>query len=230
MVAHTTLNGTKKRYHYYICSHRQRKTDNCSNRKHYRAGELEMQVTDTLVDTFRRERWESFVNDMCDRELADLRRSHRSDPEKNRENLSGRIKDLEMKKTRLLDLFTDGDISKETYREKKSSFQEEIEVLRQQLSKADSLDADIDHVEDIRYTLLNIENPLSGHYTLIDLPSDKDVVIDENAFYGDKETAARRRQVFYRRMGMKVKVGEEGLEITLGIGEPIVSKNGTPSG
>ncbi len=78
-------------------------------------------------------------------------------------------------------------------------------------------------MEDIRYTLLHIENPLSGHYTLTDLPSDKDVVVDEQVFYGDKETAARRRQVFYRQAGMKVKVGEE-LEISLGMDRISVSK------
>jgi site-specific DNA recombinase len=230
MVAHTTLNSKKKPYFYYVCSNRQRKSSNCSNRKHYRTGDLEMQVTDALVDTFRRERWESFVNDMCDRELADLRRSHRSDPEKTKENLAGRIKTLETKMTRLVDLFTDGDISKETYREKKSSIQEEIEVLRQGFSKVEALDDEIRRVEVIRYTLLNIENPLSGHYTLIDLPSDKDVVIDEDLFYGDGEMAARRRQIFYRNTEMKVKVGEEELEISLGLGETLVSKNGTPSG
>ena len=71
---------------------------------------------------------------------------------------------------------------------------------------------------------------LSGHYTLIDLPSDRDVVIDENLFYGDREMAVRRRQIFYRRTGMKVKVGEEELEISLGIGETLVSKNETPLG
>ena len=229
MVAYTTLNSKKKRYHYYLCSNRQRKSDNCSNRKHYRAGDLELQVKDALEDAFRPETWESFVNDMCDRELQDIHQCHRSDPEKTKENLAGRIKTLETKMTRLVDLFTDGDISKETYREKKSSIQEEVEVLRQGFSKVDDLDDEIRRVEALRYTLLHIENPLSGHYTLIDLPSDRDVVIDENLFYGDREMAARRRQIFYRRTGMKVKVGEE-LEISLGIGETLASKNSTPSG
>jgi site-specific DNA recombinase len=227
MVAYTSTNPVKKIYYYYRCPNR--KYDNCSNRKHYRAGDLEMRVKDAIVDAFHPETWESFVHDMCDRELQDLHRLHRSNPEKTKENLAGRIKALETKIERVRELFIDGDLTRPAYEEKKSSIQEEIDILRQEFSKVDDLDADIRHVEDIRYTLLHIENPLSGHYTLIDLPSDRDVVIDENLFYGDREMAVRRRQIFYRERGMKVKVGKEELEITLGLGEPLVSKNGTPS-
>jgi site-specific DNA recombinase len=78
MVAHTTLNAEKKRYHYYICSNRQRKSDNCSNRKHYRAGDLEMQVKDAIVNTFHPNTWADFVNDLCDRQISNLRRLHHS--------------------------------------------------------------------------------------------------------------------------------------------------------
>jgi hypothetical protein len=53
--------------------------------------------------------------------MEDLRKMHRFDPSKTRERLPRRIDSLETKTTRLVDLLTDGDISKETYREKKSS-------------------------------------------------------------------------------------------------------------
>ena len=58
--------------------------------------------------------------------MEDLRKMHRFDPSKTRERLLKRIDSLETKMTRLVDLFTDGNISKETYREKKSSIQELI--------------------------------------------------------------------------------------------------------
>jgi hypothetical protein len=100
-------------------------------------------------------------------------------------------------------------------------------VLQRALSKVDDLDAEIRRVEDLRRTLLSIENPLSGHYRL-DGGADLDAAIDNDLSYGSKETAARRRQEFYRKAGLRVKVGE-ALEISLGIGEG-VSKHVTLSG
>jgi len=58
--------------------------------------------------------------------------------------------------------------------------------------------------------------------------ADLDAAIDNDLSYGSKETAARRRQEFYRKAGLRVKVGE-ALEISLGIGEG-VSKHVTLSG
>jgi hypothetical protein len=141
-----------------------------------------------------------------------------------------RIGALEKKLDRTRELFIDGDLTRPEYQQKKASLQEETEVLKRELSRVDSLDQEIGSIEDLRETLLSIENPLSGHYTLTKLPEDTQVGIDHNISYGSKETAARRRQEFYRGAGMKVKVGEEELEISLGIGETLVSKNVTPSG
>jgi hypothetical protein len=81
-------------------------------------------------------------------------------------------------------------------------------------------------VEDLRETLLSVESPLSGHYALQSLPEDVHALEDDDVSYGSVETAARRRQEFYRRVGMKV--GEE-LEISLGIGETLVSNLKTAS-
>jgi len=227
MVAHTTLNSKKKRYHYYLCSNRQ--YENCSNKKHYRAGDLETQVKDAIVNTFHPETWGDFVNDLCDRQILNLRKLHHS-PNTSKERLAKRIGALETKVFRARELFIDGDLTRPEYEEKKATLQDEIELVQQELSKVDNREDEISQVEYLRHSLLSIENPLSGHYCftegLVGLDND---MMDNGLGYGSKETAARRRQEFYRRMGMKVKVGEE-LEISLGIGETLVSKNGTPSG
>jgi hypothetical protein len=229
MVAHTTLNSVKKRYHYYLCSNR--RSENCSNRKHYRAGDLEMQVNDAIINAFHPSTWADFVNDLCDRRLSDLHRLHRS-PNRSKERLAKRIGDLETRASRARDLFIVGDLTRPEYEEKKASIQEETQALEQELSKVDDLDDEISRVEHLRNALLSIENPLSGHYAFIPGDIDFDLTeaakVDDPLGYGSKEMAARRRQEFYRRVGMRVKVGEE-LEISLGIGEPLVSKNGTPS-
>jgi site-specific DNA recombinase len=229
MVAYTSLNPVKKIYYYYRCPNR--KYDNCSNRKHYRAGDLEMQVNDAIVNAFHPSTWADFVNDLCDRRLSDLHRLHRS-PNRSKERLAKRIGDLETRASRARDLFIVGDLTRPEYEEKKASIQEETQALEQELSKVDDLDDEISRVEHLRNALLSIENPLSGHYAFIPGDIDFDLTeaakVDDSLGYGSKEMAARRRQEFYRRVGMRVKVGEE-LEISLGIGEPLVSKNGTPS-
>jgi hypothetical protein len=169
------------------------------------------------------------VDDVCNRRLEDLHRLHRSDPVKTKENLAGRIKTLETKIDRTRDLFIDGDLPRPDYEAKKASIQEEIEVLRQEFSKVDDLDDEIRCVEALRETLLSMENPLSGHYVLTEGPEDWDELIDEDLSYGSEETAAMRRQNFYRRVGMRVKVGEE-LEILLGVDKISVCKVDTVSG
>jgi hypothetical protein len=138
---------------------------------------------------------------------------HRFDPSKTRERLLKRIDSLETKLTRLVDLFTDGDISKETYREKKSSIQEQISGVRDELSKIDDLDTEMDRLEDLRAALLSVENPFSGHYVFVG-DVDPNVVVDHGLCYGSKETAARRRLDFYRQAALRVKVGQEA-EISL---------------
>ena len=120
---HTTSNAAKTKYFYDVCPKRTSNRDNgtCPNTKHYRAETLELLVRDNLLDTLQEETWADFVDKTYNRRMEDLRKMHRFDPSKTRERPLKRIDSLEAKMTRLVDPFTDGDISKETYREKKSS-------------------------------------------------------------------------------------------------------------
>jgi site-specific DNA recombinase len=231
---HSTSNAAKTKYFYYVCSKRTSRRDNgtCPNTKHYRAENLELLVKDTLVDAFRPETWEAFVDDVCDRKLEDLHRLVRSNPGKTRESLAGRIKTLETKMSRARELFIDGDLPRTAYEEKKSLIRDEIGVVQEELSKVDNLDEEVHRVEDLRHTLKGIENPLSGHYALTEFPESYSLVdIDEmhSLGYGSKETASRRRQEFYHQSGLRVKVGEE-LEISLGIDRIFVSADESASG
>jgi hypothetical protein len=150
---------------------------------------------------------------------------------KTKERLAGRIEALRTKISRARDLFIDGDIPRPDYEEKKAILQEEIEVVQQELSKIDNLDDEIRLVEQLRYALLSIENPLSGHYCFTDgvVGLHNDMMMDNGIGYGSKETAAKRRQEFYRKVGLGVKVGEE-LEISLGVDQISVRKNESVSG
>jgi hypothetical protein len=232
MIAYTTLNSAKKTYHYYRCSNREHQS--CSNMKHRRAGWLEKKVMDAVAKTLHPHAWESFVDDVCNRRLEDLSRLGRSDPATTRERLAGRIVALETKLSRARELFIDGDLSRPDYEEKKSLIRGEIEMVREELTKVDDLDDEIRGVEDLRRTLMSIENPLSGNYAFIpgdDYDTDSthnEKNVRRGFGYRSKRLAAKRRQKVYRRMGMQVKVGEE-LEISMGIREPLVSKLGTAS-
>jgi hypothetical protein len=66
-------------------------------------------------------------------------------------------------------------------------------------------------------------------YVLTSLPEDLHALENDDVAYGSEETAARRRQDFYRRVGMKVKVGQE-LEISLGVNGISVCKGEGVSG
>ena len=227
---HITSNAAKTKYFCYVCPKRTSNRDNgtCPNTKHYRAEALELLVRDILLDALQEETWADFVDKTYNRRIEDLRKMHRFDPSKTRERLLKRIDSLETKMTRLVDLFTDDDISKETYRETKSSIQEQISEGRDELSKIDDLDTEMDRLEDLRAALLSVENPFSGHYVFVG-DVDPNVVVDHGLSYGSKETAARRRLDFYRQAGLRVKVGQE-TEISLDIGGTSVCKSPRASG
>jgi hypothetical protein len=219
--AYTTSNATQKRYHYYRCSNREGHA--CSNRKNYRAEDLELLVKDAIVSTFQPETWADFVNDVCDRQAEDLRKLHRSDPHKTKESLIKRIGTLETKIARARELFIDGDLPRPEYEEKKFSIQDEIEMVRRELSKIDNLDAEMQRIDRLRDALLSVKSPYSGHYAFTGGGLDLDVLIDNNLSYGSRKTAAKRRQEFYRQVGLRVKVGQD-VEISLDIGRSPVSK------
>jgi hypothetical protein len=231
---HSTSNAAKTKYFYYVCPKRISRRDNgtCPNTKHYRAETLELLVKDTLVDAFRPDTWEAFVDDLCDRKLEDLNRLGRSNPKKTRERLAGHKNALETQIGRTRDLFIIGDLTRPEYEEKKSLIREEIGAVEEELSKVDNLDAEVHRVEDLRCTLKGIENPLSGHYALTEFPESYSLVdIDEiySLRYGSKETASKRRQEFYRKTGLTAEVGEETLQISLGVDRISVRVDGSAS-
>jgi site-specific DNA recombinase len=205
MVTYTTRNSSQKAYHYYRCHHR--------HVKHRPAGGLEKEVMDAVESTFQPDTWKLFVDDLCDRGLEDLRRLNRSDPEKTRETLAGRMLALEAKLDRARELFLDGDLDRPAYEEKKTVIQEEMEVIREELTTVEDLDAEIMRVEVLRKTLLAL---------------DTHDLLGRELSHGSEEASATRRQQFYRRVGMRVRVGEE-LEISLGMGETFVGKLNTAS-
>jgi hypothetical protein len=96
-------------------------------------------------------------------------------------------------------------------------------MVRRELSKIDNLDAEMQRIDRLRDALLSVKSPYSGHYAFTGGGLDLDVLIDNNLSYGSRKTAAKRRQEFYRQVGLRVKVGQD-VEISLDIGGSPVSK------
>jgi hypothetical protein len=228
LTAYSVSNSSKKKYFYYRCSSWE--NGRCSNRKNYRADELEALVGQTLADTLQYDQWKAFVDKTCDQKIEDLRRLHRSDPQKTRETPIKRIGALEAKMTRLVDLFTDGDISKDIYRERKSFTQDQIKVVRQELSRLGDFDREMRFIE-LQRDLLMVLAPDPFGEPKVHINGDPDdpdaeAFIDDYSIFTDRrgEEASGRRREFYRQVKLRVKVGHE-MEISLNIGANPVSKS-----
>ena len=213
---HTSFNAGKTKYFYYVCPKRVSNRDNgtCPNTKHYRAETLELLVKDTLVDAFQEESWIDFVNNTCDRRVEDLRKAHRSDPAKTRERLDKQIDALATKLARVKDLYVDGDIDKEEYRERRALLQEDAARATDERSRLDDLDGEMERIEQLRAALLCVESPFSGHYAFITddtfpVTASLDTLIENGLGYGSRSTAARRRMELYRGVGLRVTVGQD---------------------
>jgi hypothetical protein len=85
----------------------------------------------------------------------------------------------------------------------------------------------MERIEGLRTALLALENPFSGTIRLR-RGRRPNVLVDHNLSYGSKETAARRRQELYGKVGLRVSVGGD-VEISLDVGGTLVSKLDDPS-
>jgi len=135
----------------------------CPHTKHHRAEVLELLVRDTLADTFREESSIDFVNHTCDRCVEVLCKAHRSDPAKTRERMGKQIDVLGTKLARVKDLYVDGDVSKEEYRERRALLGEDVARVTDERSRLDDIDGEMERIEHLRAALLSVEKPFSGH-------------------------------------------------------------------
>ncbi len=192
------------KYNYYRCPNK----GGCPHKKHYSAGDLEERVRNALVGTFNEETWEGFVNETTERQIADLRRLHRSDPQETRRALGAKIEAIQGKLSKLVDLYTSDDISREIYQEKRASLLKEEEAIREHMDKVGDLEKALTRIETQRTALLTI--PL-GHF------DQYEQVHPETDSFMMGGTEEERRQKFYREVGLRVKVGDGGLELSLGL-------------
>ena len=210
-------NNATKKYFYYTCLN-----DSCPSNKHYRKEELEKRVGRELADTLQPDTWSEFVDRTISRKLRDLQKMH-DHPSESRKTLLKRKSTTEGKLDRVLDLHIDGTIPKETYLEKKTAIEDQIETVKQELSKLDDLDGEIKRIEFMRSLLLGIGPPQDG------MPEvDEDGYVDTYSIFtnwggeptlalpdGGKKRASERRQEFYRKMDLCVRVRPDDLEVQI---------------
>jgi site-specific DNA recombinase len=210
-------NNSTRTHFYYTCLN-----DSCPSNKHYRKEELEKRVGRELADTLRPDTWREFVERTISHKLRDLQKMHRY-PSESREALLTQKSALEGKLDRALDLHIDGEISKEKYLEKKFAIEDQIEIVEQELSKLDNLDGEIKRIEFMCSLLLGIGPPQDG------MPEvGEDGHVDTYSIFtdwggeptpalpdGGKERASERRQDFYRKMDLCVRVRPDDLEVEI---------------
>jgi hypothetical protein len=178
--------------------------------------------------------WREFVDRAISQKLQDLQKMHRY-PSESREGLLKQKSLLEGKLDRVLDLHIEGTISKEKYLEKKSTFEDQIEIGEQELSTLNNLDGEIKRIEFMRSLLLGIGPPQDG------MPEvDEDGYVDTYSMFtdwggeptpavpdGGKKRASERRQDFYRKMGTCIRVEPDDLVVE--IATPAISQSADPS-
>ena len=114
---------------------------------------------------------------------------------------------------RLVDLFTDGDIAKDIYKERKSFTQDQIKVVRQELSRLGDFDREMRRIE-LQRDLLMVLAPDPFGEPKVHINGDPDdpdaeAFIDDYSIFTDRrgEEASGRRREFYRQVKLSVKVG-----------------------
>lgn len=156
-------------------------------------------------------------------------------PSDRRQDLLKQITSLKGNLDRTKDLYIRGYLSMPEYEEKWDGIQEQMDVSRQELGKLDNLDSEARRIEFQRALLLSIGPPPDGIPEIDDeggeeiysiftnwggepTPADPD---------GGKERASGRRQDFYRKMSVCVRVRPDDLEVE--IGNLGISQSASPS-
>ncbi|MBA2712705.1 MAG: hypothetical protein H0U55_04000 [Rubrobacteraceae bacterium] len=166
--------------------------------------------------------------------LQDLQRMHRYISDR-RQELLKQITSLKGNLKRAKELYIRGDLSMSEYEEKRDGIQEQTEVSRQELGKLDNLDSEVRRIEFRRLLLLSIGPSPAG------IPEiDEEGFVDNYSIFtdwggeptravpnGGKERASERRQDFYRKMSLCVRVQPDDLEVE--IANLAISQSVSPS-
>ena len=115
------------------------------------------------------------------------------------------------------DLYVDGDIDKEEYRERRALLEEDVARVTDERSRLDDLDREMERIEHLRAALLSVESPFSGHYAFLGTST----WTPQSSTTYPTGPGARRRMELYRGVGLRVRVGQD-VEISLAIaGVPV---------
>ncbi len=175
-------------HHYYYCRiHRHNGDAECTNRKHYRAVDLEGRVWNLISGLLKDpERLRRGLEEMIEQERAGMR----GDPEAEAMAWLGRLSALDAKRSRYQDMAAEGHITFEELGAKLGELEEQRKAAERELKELNLRRSRLEELERDKETLLE-------HYA--------NMVPEEL----DKLTGEERHQV-YRMLRLQVYVSPEG--------------------
>jgi site-specific DNA recombinase len=215
-------NAKRKRYHYYSCPQAK---DICSHTKLHRKKELEQEIGERLADMLEDSSWESLVNKTFDQKIKDLEDMRRGSPSETRARLYKQLGDLQGKMTRVEDLYFNEAISRERFDSKKLEIDTQVATIRAEMDELEDIDETIQVAEESRRFLLDNRyilfggGPVTNWIATHALFAPHKYLPQEVQEHWDWITP-EKRQEFYRRMNLKVKVYQDD--------EPILEISGVP--
>lgn len=210
------------RYYYYSCPQAK---DVCSHTKLHRKEKLEQKVGERLADILEDSTWQALVNRTFEQKIRDLEDMKRGSAGETGERLHKQMETFQERRFRVEELYFDGAVDRERFDSKVKEIDEGIAAIRSELDKIQDIDETIQVAEEYRRFLLDNRYILFGDglaaswltthalfaphkYLSPDLQDQLDWITPE------------KRQEFYRRMNLKVKVGQDD--------EPTLEISGIP--
>jgi hypothetical protein len=178
-----------------------------------------------LADMLEDSSWESLVNKTFDQKIKDLEDMRRGSPSETRARLYKQLGDLQDKMSRVEDLYFDEAISRERFDSKKSEIDTQVATIRAEMDKLENIEETIQVAEESRWFLLENRyilfsgGPVMNWIGTHALFAPHKYLPQEVQEHWDWITP-EKRQEFYRRMNLKVRVYQDD--------KPILEISGVP--
>ena len=207
-------NGEQGVNYYYTC-----KNEFCEHRnKFHRVDVLEGLAIEVLQDLCS----DGSLIKQAVLDHFDTKKKKLSNPHDNIQDVTEQISNLETKRERLLDLYVEGDISKDVWQSRSDTINSQISEAESHLQRLSRTSKAIEEIERGKQILMDLFEV--GYWYEIGLTEHTPFYVDEHGNehgtdqenYGWKEKGAPTRNRIYKDVGLKVQVTREDAWVEIG--------------